>query len=181
MPYTITTKVAIPMSHEKPKLHVAPFLRAKFLVYFCIGFLLGLAHKLLWTHDHPVTLAQNLWSDQVAMTTIFCLAIPLMIFGMMLFPFRGRGFHRKITSMIQPELAALTTFASIAVSITSGFGFVAMFTDAASHAPLLILYLLYLVAMMEITTGLWHERGLSKASPYLLPLLVVAPVIAPML
>ncbi|BDU22197.1 hypothetical protein [Dyella sp. GSA-30] len=165
-------------SNEKPKLHVASSLRAKFPAYFCIGLLLGIAHRLLWTKDHPVTLAQSVWSDQVAMTTMFCLAIPLMALGMALFPFRGRPFHHKIASKIQPELAALTTFASIAFSITAGFGLVAMFTCAASHAPLIILFLLYLVAMMEITMGLWHEQGLSKASPYLLSLLVVAPLIA---
>jgi hypothetical protein len=168
-------------AHKTPWLYVAPALRKNFFPWTCLGVFLGLANLLLWSKDHPKTLAIEVWGDNVAMPTIFCLAIFLMVTGIFSFPFRNHPFHHRIAAWVAPLIKALTRLVAVAFQVTFGMAVVAIFSGAARHAPLLMLFLVYLVAMPEITTGLWKPQGISRSAPFLLSIMMCAPLIAPML
>lgn len=170
-------------SHDAPVLYVAADLRAKFPLCFLSGVGLGLLQLILWDKSHPMTptLVDKLLSDQIAMTTIFCLSIFCFLLGGLFYRFRNRIFHQKAASIMEPLVKWLTQLASIGANVICGVGLVALFTGAARHGLLIVLFVLYLVGMMEISNGLWRREGLSKTSPYFLSILMCAPFIAPML
>lgn len=164
-----------------PTLYVAPALRRHFAFWFVAGVLLGLAHLALWSPEHPETFALSLWLDEVPMVTLFFLTITLMVSGALLYRFRSRAFHKTISAWIEPAIRLLTQLASITAKITLGIGLVAVLSGAAAHAMLIVFFILYVIAMMEISTGLWHTAGLSKTAPHLLGVMMAAPLVAHLL
>lgn len=163
---------------ETPSLYVASALRRHFVPWALAGVCLGFAHLALWSPIHPQTFALLLWVDEAPMSTLFFLTITLMISGALLYRFRNRPFHQKISAWIEPVIQLLTQLASIAAQVTFGMGLVAVFSGAAPHALLIVFFVVYLIAMMEISTGLWRRTGLSKAAPYLVHVMIVAPFIS---
>lgn len=168
------------MSHstDAPLLYVASALRRNFVPCFLFGVGLGFAHVALWSPTHPRTYALLLWVDEAPMPTLFFLTIVLMVSGALLYRFRHRPFHQKVATWIEPAIAFLTHSATITAQVTLGMGTVAVFTGAALQALLIALFILYVIAMMEISTGLWRPAGLSKAAPHLLGILMAAPLVA---
>lgn len=163
---------------ETPTLYVGRALRRHFVFWFISGVFLGLAHLAQWSPNHPKTFAFLLWLDEAPMATLFFLTIILMLSGALLYRFRKRAFHQTLSARIEPAIRLLTQLASITVQVTLGMGVVALFSGAAAHALLIVLFVVYIIAMMEISTGLWRPAGLSKASPHLLAILMAAPLVA---
>jgi hypothetical protein len=178
---TFIKGIVMTAAHTTPLLYVAPALREKFLPWVCLGVFLGLANLLLWSKDHPKTLAIEVWGDNVAMPTFSCLAIFLLVTGALSFPFRNHPLRHRMAVWVTPFIKALTKLAAVGFQVTSGMALVGVCSGVARHAPLFILFLLYLVALPEITTGLWKPQGLSRSAPFLLSIMMSAPVIAPIL
>ena len=168
------------MSHstDAPLLYVASALRRRFFQRFFAGVCLAVFHLALWSLIREKTFAIELWVDEAPMATLFLLAITLMSLGAVLYRFRHRAFHQKIAARVEPAVQSLHHLASITAQVTLGVGTVAVFTGAASHALLFAFFILYVIAMMEISTGLWRPAGLSKAAPHLLGILMAAPLVA---
>ena len=164
-----------------PTLYVAPALRRHFVFWFITGVFLGLAHLALWSPSHPKTFAFLLWLDEAPMATLFFLTITLMVSGAPLYRFRNRPFHQTISAWIEPAIRLLTQLASITAQVTLGMGVVAVLSGAAAHALLIVFFVIYVIAMMEISTGLWRPAGLSKVGPHLLGVLMAAPLAAHLL
>lgn len=171
------------MTHpsEAPSLYVASALRRNFVPWFIAGVCLAFAHLALWSPNQPKTYAFLLWLDEAPMATLFLLTITLMILGASLYRFRHYPFHQKVAARVEPAIQCLMRLASITAQVTLGMGTVAVFTGAAPHTLLIVFYILYVIAMMEISTGLWRPAGLSKASPHLLAVLMTVPFFAPFL
>lgn len=159
-------------------LYVASALRRNFVPCFLFGVGLGFAHLALWSLTHAKTFAYELWLDEAPMATLFLLTITLIFFGAVLYRFRHYPFHQKIAARVEPAIQSLHRLASVTAQVTLGMGTVAVFTGAAPHVLLIALFILYVIAMMEISTGLWRQAGLSKAAPHLLGILMAAPLVA---
>jgi hypothetical protein len=159
-------------------LYVTSALRRDFVPWFIAGVCLAFAHLVLWSLTHGKTFAYELWLDEAPMATLFLLTITLIFFGAALYRFRHYPFHQKIAAWVEPAIQSLHRLASVTAQVTLGMGIVAVFTGAASHALLIAFFILYVISMMEISTGLWRPAGLSKAAPHLLGILMVAPLVA---
>lgn len=176
-----TEKPIMTHSTDAPLLYVASALRRNFIPWFIAGVCLAFAHLALWPLIHAKTFAIELWLDEAPMATLFLLSITLTSLGAVLYRLRHRPFHQKIAAQVEPAIQTLIHLASITAQVTLGMGTVAVFTGAAPHVLLIAFFILYVIAMMEISTGLWRPAGLSKASPHLLAVLMTLPFIARLL